>query len=245
MSSKTLTFYNSISNATKRLRTPIQIVLTLSLDKPVKHRNSTEPYEERTAESQLPIAWQVLNFDLPNSPRSLSVDYTEDFGVTEVTSEIKGVYQPGLSAFGVSTGKLVKYSGQIWSSDTLQTHGSPLKYFTIQNNAEHAADMALCSYSLGEQDEHQPYIPVVFLGPLGSGCEFHCTTPVFLQAYLTVNHRRGQRLAQPVVEQNFLFKDSTGKAAPKVLANFKTKCAFQVYSLTNGQIMLEMTSNRD
>ncbi|KAF7357179.1 hypothetical protein MSAN_01312600 [Mycena sanguinolenta] len=245
MSSKTLTFYNSISNATKRLRTPVQIVLTLSLDKPAKYRNSKEPHDERTAEPQLPIAWQVLQFDLPNAPRNVSVDYSEEFGVTEVVSEIKGVYQPGLSGLGVEAGKLVKYSGQAWSSDTLYNPGPPLKHFAIQNNAGNVAEIALCCYSPREQDESQPYIPVVFLGPLDDGCEFRCTTPVFLQAYLAVNHKRGQRLAQSVVEQNFLFKDSTGKPEPKVLANLKRNCAFQVYSLPNGEIMLEMTTNRD
>ncbi|KAJ6506814.1 hypothetical protein C8R45DRAFT_970633, partial [Mycena sanguinolenta] len=245
MSSKTLTFYNSISNATKRLRTPVQIVLTLSLDKPVKHRNSKEPYDERKVDDQLPIAWQILQFDLPNSPQNVSVDYTEEFGVTEVVSEIKGVYQPGLSGLGVEAGKLVKYSGQAWSSDTLYSPGTPLKHFAIQNNAGNVAEIALCSCSPREQDEQQPYIPVVFLGPLDSGCEFHCTTPVFLQAYLTVGHKRGQRLTQSVIEQNFLFKDSTGKPEPKVLANFKRNCAFQVYSLYNGEIMVEMTTNRD
>ncbi|KAJ6478913.1 hypothetical protein C8R45DRAFT_1006228, partial [Mycena sanguinolenta] len=244
MSSKTLTFYTSISNATKRLRTPIQIVLALSLDTPVKHRNSKEPYDERTVESQLPIAWQVLQFDLPNSPQHTSVDHNEEFGVTVVEEERKGVFKPGPSGFGVETGKLVKYSGMAWSSGTLRTLGPALKHFAIQNNASYLAEIALCSYSSSEQDEQQPYIPVVFLGPLASGCEFHCTKPVFLQAYLTVGHRRGQRLTKSVIEQNFLFKDSTGKAEPKTLANLKRNCAFQVYSLSNGEIMLEMMSNR-
>ncbi|KAJ7242447.1 hypothetical protein C8J57DRAFT_1526143 [Mycena rebaudengoi] len=97
MSSKTLTFYTNRSSATKQLRSPIQIVLTLSLDplKPVVRRNIKEPHEERTVESQLPIAWQVLQFDLPSSYKSLSVDYAQEFAAMEVESTINGVYQPG------------------------------------------------------------------------------------------------------------------------------------------------------
>ncbi|KAJ7470091.1 hypothetical protein B0H11DRAFT_2196408 [Mycena galericulata] len=185
MSSKTLTFYTSTSSATRRLRTPVQIVLTLSLEKPVTHRNSKQPHDARTMEPQPPIAWQVLQFDLPNSPRNVSVDYIEEFGVTEVVSEINGVYQPGLSSSPVTTGKLVKYSGRSWSTDTLQSTGLPPKYFTIHNSANNAVEMALCkpchshvtihgltkiipagSYSSNEQDEQQPYIPVVLLGSL-------------------------------------------------------------------------------
>ncbi|KAJ7470009.1 hypothetical protein B0H11DRAFT_1388864 [Mycena galericulata] len=245
MSSKTLTFYTSTSSATRRLRTPVQIVLTLSLEKPVTHRNSKQPHDARTMEPQPPIAWQVLQFDLPNSPRNVSVDYIEEFGVTEVVSEINGVYQPGLSSSPVTIGKLVKYSGRSWSTDTLQSTGLPPKYFTIHNNANNAAEMALCSYSSNEQDEQQPYIPVVLLGSLDSGFQFLCTTPIFLQAYSTVNHKRGQRLTRDVIGTNVLFKDSTGKAEPKLLSDLKRHCTFQVFSLPNGEITVEITSNRD
>ncbi|KAJ7733942.1 hypothetical protein B0H16DRAFT_1578683 [Mycena metata] len=248
MSSKTLTFYTSLSSATKRLRSPIQIVLTLSLDplKPVVRRNTEEPHAEKTAESQLPIAWQVLQFDLPSSSQNLSVDYGEAFAAMEVESTINGVYQPGSSySSNVETGKLVKYTGSVWSGDTLYTPGPPLGHFTIQNDAARPVEMVLGSYSPGEQDAQQPYIPVVFLGPLSSGCEFHCTKPVYLQAYTTVNHRRGQRLARSVVEEMFLFKDSTGKPKAKLLTDIKRKCAFQVYSNYNGEIALEMTVNQD
>ncbi|KAJ7712714.1 hypothetical protein B0H14DRAFT_3018108 [Mycena olivaceomarginata] len=190
MSSKTLTFYTSLSSATKRLRSPVQIVLTLSLGKSVMHRNSKQPHDERTMESQSQIAWQVLQFDLPNSAQNFSVDHTEEFGVTEVVSEINGIYKPGLSSSPVAIGKLVKYSGQSWSTDTLQSTGLPQKYFTIHNNATIAKELALCSYSANEQDAQQPYIPVVLLGSLDSGFQFLCTTPIYLQAYTTVSHRR-------------------------------------------------------
>ncbi|KAJ6541433.1 hypothetical protein B0H19DRAFT_1173168 [Mycena capillaripes] len=245
MSSKTLTFYTSTSSATRRLRTPVQIVLTLSLDKPVTHRNSKQPHEDRTMEPQLPIAWQVLQFDLPNSPRNVSVDYIEEFGVTEVVSEINGVYQPGLSSSPITTGKLVKYSGQSWSTDTLQSARLPHKYFAIHNNAKNAAEIALCSYSPNEQDEQQPYIPVVLLGSLDSGFQFLCTTPIYLQAYSTVSHKRGQRLTRDVIESNVLFKDLTGKPEPKLLSDLKRNCTLQVFSLPNGEITVEITSNRD
>ncbi|KAJ7838851.1 hypothetical protein B0H13DRAFT_2287451 [Mycena leptocephala] len=225
MSSKTLTFYTSTSSATRRLKTPVQIVLTLSLDKPVIHRNSKQPHDDRTMEPQSPIAWQVLQFDLPNSPRNVSVDYIAEFGATEVVSEINGVYQPGLSSSPIATGKLVKYSGRSWSTDTLQSTGLPQKYFTIHNNASHAAEMALCkcfnshltvrgltkitltgSYSSNEQDAQQPYIPVVLLGSLDS----------------LLNS--GQRLTRDVIEKNVLFKDPTGKAEPKLLSDLKRVC---------------------
>ncbi|KAJ7207775.1 hypothetical protein B0H12DRAFT_1158703 [Mycena haematopus] len=105
--------------------------------------------------------------------------------------------------------------------------------------------MALCSYSPNEQDAQQPYIPVVLLGSLDSGFQFLCTTPVYLQAYSTVSHKRGQRLTRDVIEQNVLFKDSTGKPEPKLLSDLKRNCTFQVFSLPNGEIMVEITSNRD
>ncbi|KAJ7254494.1 hypothetical protein C8J57DRAFT_1722075 [Mycena rebaudengoi] len=265
MSSKTLTFYTNRSSATKQLRSPIQIVLTLSLDplKPVVRRNIKEPHEERTVESQLPIAWQVLGFDLPSSYKSLSVDYAEAytsanrsilrfltetsrFAAMEVESTMNGVYQPGRSSSPkVETGKLVKYTGSVWSTDTLYNPGPPLGHFAIQNNAVNPVEMVLGSYSPGEQDAQQPYIPVVFLGPLNPGCEFYCTKPVYLQAYATVNYRRGQRLESSVVEEMFLFRDSSGKPQAKLLADFKQKCAFQVYSHHNGEIALEMTMNQD
>ncbi|KAJ7792735.1 hypothetical protein B0H14DRAFT_2623611 [Mycena olivaceomarginata] len=228
MSSKTLMFYTSTSSATRRLKTPVQ----------------------------------VLQFDLPNSSRNVSVDYIEEFSVTEVVSEIDGVYQPGLSSSPVATGKLVKYSGRSWSTDTLQFTGLPHKYFTIHNNANNAVEMALCksfhshatihgltkiipagSYSPNEQDAQQPYIPVVLLGSLDSGFQFLCTTPIFLQAYLTVSHKRGQRLTRDVIETNVLFKDSTGKAEPKLLSDLKRNCTFQVFSLPNGETTIEITSN--
>ncbi|KAJ7703754.1 hypothetical protein B0H16DRAFT_1638622 [Mycena metata] len=227
MSSKTLTFYTSLSSATKRLRSPIQIVLTLSLDplRPVVRRSTKEPHAKETVESQLPIAWQVLQFDLPSSSQSLSVDYGEAFAAMEVESTINGVYQPGRSSSPeVETGKLVKYTGRVWSVDTLYTPGPPLGYFAIQSDAAKPVEMIL-------------------------GCEFHCTKPVYLQAYTTLNHRRGQRLAHSVVEEMFLFRDSTGKPKAKLLVDLKgarpNKCAFQVYSHHNGEIALEMTVNQD
>ncbi|KAF7367950.1 hypothetical protein MSAN_00860100 [Mycena sanguinolenta] len=247
MSSKTLTFYTTTRRASKRLNHPVQIVLTLSLDpdKPVMYRSSKEPYDTRTVETQLPIAWQVLRIDIPNSLQHVSVDYTEEFGVMEIATEINGVYQPGFSGVRVDTGKLVKYSGQAWSSDILYSPGPPLKHFAIQNNASHPAEIALWIYSTREQDENQPCIPVVFLGPLSDGCELLCTTPIFLQAYLTTNYRRGQRLPMSVVENSFLFKDSMGKAQPKLMSDLKRCCTFHVYSLPNGETTVEMTLNRD
>ncbi|KAF7367953.1 hypothetical protein MSAN_00860500 [Mycena sanguinolenta] len=247
MSSKTLTFYTTTRRASKRLNDPVQIVLTVSLDpdKPVMYRSSKEPYDTRTMETQLPIAWQVLQFDIPNSLQHVSVDYTEEFGVTETLTEIRGVYSPGLCSLGVDTGKLVKYSGKAWSSDTLYSPGPPLKHFAIQNNAGNTAEIALCIYSTREQDAQQPYIPVVLLGPLNDGCELLCTTPIFLQAYLTTSYRRGQRLPMSVVENSFLFKDSAGKAQPKLMSDLKRCCTFHVYSLPNGETTVEMTLNRD
>ncbi|KAJ6479723.1 hypothetical protein C8R45DRAFT_1005884 [Mycena sanguinolenta] len=248
MSSKTLTFYTTRSSATKQLRSPIQIVLTLSLDpsKPVVRRNTKEPHAEETVESQLPIAWQVLKFDIPSSSQSLSVNYGEAFAAMEVESTMNGVYQPGPSSSpNIETGKLVKYTGRVWSTDALYTPGPPIGHFAIQNDAVNPVEMALGSYSPVEQDAQQPYIPVVYLGPLNPGCEFHCTQPVYIQAYATVNYRRGQRLEKSVVEEMFLFRDSAGKPQAKLLADIKKKCSFQVYSHHNGEIALEMTVNQD
>ncbi|KAF8173580.1 hypothetical protein K438DRAFT_1850366 [Mycena galopus ATCC 62051] len=180
-----------------------------------------------------------------NSSQNVSVNYIEEFGVTEVVSEINGVYQPGLSSSPVAIGKLVKYSGQSWSTDTLQSTGLPQKHFTIHNNTNNAREMALCSYSTNEQDAQQPYIPAVLLGSLDSGFQFLCTTPIYVQAYTTVGHKRGQRLTRDVIEQNVLFKDLTGRAEPKLLSELKRNCTFQVFSLPNGEITVEMTSNRD
>jgi len=248
MSSKTLTFYTSLSSATKRLRSPIQIVLTLSLDplKPVKRRNTQEPHAEVEVSSQAPIAWQVLQFDLPSSSQTLSVNYGEGFAAMEVESAINGVYQPkAIFSSEVETGRLVKYTGMVWSADTLYAPGPRLEHFAIQSDADTPVQVVLGSRSPGEQDAQQPYIPAVFLGPLDPGCEFHCTKPVYLQAYTTVNYRRGQLLERSVVEEMFLFRDSTGKPKAKLLAELKSRCAFQVYSHHNGEIALEMTVNRD
>ncbi|KAJ7207776.1 hypothetical protein B0H12DRAFT_1158712, partial [Mycena haematopus] len=93
MNSKTLTFYTNTSSATRRLRTPVQIVLTLSLDKPVTHRNSKQPHDDRPMEPQPPIAWQVLQFDLPNSNRNVSVDYTAEWAAGENLNSFVSDYE--------------------------------------------------------------------------------------------------------------------------------------------------------
>ncbi|KAJ6527397.1 hypothetical protein B0H19DRAFT_1083948 [Mycena capillaripes] len=215
-----------------------------------------------------------------SSSQSLSVDYGEAyatadrsvirsltensrFAAMEVESTINGVYQPGCSSSPeVETGKLVKYTGRVWSADTLYTPGPPLGYFAIQSDAAKPVEIILGSYSPGEQDAQQPYIPVVFLGPLNPsfsddlirGCEFHSTKPVYLQAYTTVNHRRenpftSSSKANPKQSfwltlrghvQNFVIRSSESSTVV-----WEQKCAFQVYSHHNGEIALEMTVNQD
>ncbi|KAJ7817879.1 hypothetical protein B0H13DRAFT_1922641 [Mycena leptocephala] len=169
MSSKTLTFYTSLSSATKRLRSPIQ-----------KHQG---PACRRDGGISAPYRMAA------SSSQSLSVNYGEGFAAMEF--EINGVCQPAaIFSPEVETGKLVKYTGSVWSADTLYASGQRLGHFAIQSDAPNPVEIVLGSYSPGEQDAQKPYIPVVFLGPLNPGCEFHCTKPVYLQAYTTVNHRR-------------------------------------------------------
>ncbi|KAF8182790.1 hypothetical protein K438DRAFT_1153076 [Mycena galopus ATCC 62051] len=219
--SKTLTFYTAVNDATKRLRSPAQIALTLSLAQPVIESKYEAPYEKHSMEPQSPIAWQVLQFPIPNIAQNVSVNYTDSVGITEVESEIHDVYKPGGAGRDVEIGKIAKFNGQMWSIGTLSDVGQPHDHFSIQNRSKIGKEIALGSYSPGDQDKQHPFISVVLLGSLEGGFQFHCTAPVLLQAYLTVNHTRGQRLLPEVVEETFLFKDAEGRPSPIKITNLK------------------------
>ncbi|KAJ7679793.1 hypothetical protein B0H14DRAFT_2655646 [Mycena olivaceomarginata] len=133
----------------------------------VRQGKSESPDSFEDMEPQPPIAWQrYLN---------------HSSGFTEAVAEKNGVYQPHHFGKEAEIGKVVKWDGKGWLGDTTKSNTHD---YGVQNKSEVGKEIALCCFSEKDEDKDKPYIPVVLLGLLDKGSEFHCTAPVLLQGYV-------------------------------------------------------------
>jgi len=212
MATKSLTVYTSTSDRTKKLKSPVQILLTLM---------------PKSSKSAKPIAWKVLTFP-SNVHAQKSVKFYTEFGFSTFNTTYDDVLQAD-NTVPVKAGQKATFSptpGGVPKWDVVETVEEHGKFAIALNKSEAPRDLVLCC--VNEYD--QIFEPLVRLPTLMNGKSVKTGPPVMLQAYAVAGCKEGQLFQQDVAVPLLEAID---------IGDLRSSAAFQLYSDRTGKIVLE------
>lgn len=227
MAQKSLTFYTSTDQANKRLKAPVQILLTLTT-KDSAFSPNTYPA----------VAWKILTFQ-PNCTSAETLSWEEDVGFSVIKPNDDGTLAPGDLSAPVDPKHMVllqQSNGITDLSEQKKKFSLPSK-IGVFNKSGMPHHMALCTVE-GLESDNPKFLPVIDLGEIKHSQMLECERPTMLQAYAVSRYKQGQILKSGDLTRA-LFIDPADDPEPLDIKEIPSGQAFRVYSNFSGKVLLQ------
>jgi len=224
MAVKTLIIYTSTSDRKKKLKSPVQILLTLTPASPIGK----------------PVVWKVLTFH-PNGNAQLLVKAHTEFGFSTFTTttlderdvlqvDQKTRVEPGNTAVFSRASEEAPLE---WTEKDTTANNS--QEITAKNSSKAPQNLVLCCVDT----EDDVYEPLVQLPQLMDRRSVKTGLPVMLQAYPAAGCKVGQLLQDNTSKYPLLYSDDKKNPAAIDILDLHKNTAFHLYSNDSGKIILE------
>jgi len=226
MSQKNIIVYTSTDQASRVLKSPVQVLFTLTTEDASFSPNSYPA-----------VAWKILTFQ-PKCTSKEILTWGEDIGFSIVKPNEDGTLAPGDLCAIVDP----KYMVMLQAIDGLPDASEQRKMFSSPivaafNKTGVPHHLALCTVENTDSDNPK-FSPVIDLGDIKHSQRLECGRPVMLQAYAVSKYKEGQVLKAGDLSRA-LFVDPAGDPEPIDIREIKSGQAFRLYSHFSGKVLLQ------